>query len=290
MSITSAVRYVGRHPKALSQGLALTYISFIILLPVGAIFLEASKRPWKELWSLIAAPVAIETYKLSFGAALLAALINSVFGVILAWIFVRYEFTGKRLADGLVDLPFAMPAVVAGITIASLYGSGGVIGKYLEPGTLLGSLFQFVGINQVNLTTSIIGVVLAKVFVTLPFVVRTVQPVLIEIDPEIEEAAQTLGATPWQSFWLVIFPQLLPAIITGFTLAFARGVGEYGVVVMISGNIPYETMVSSVYIYRRLEAFDYSGATAVAIVLLVFSLTILVSTNILQAWSRRYDH
>lgn len=289
MPINSAVRSPVHPTKALSQGLALTYISFIILLPLGAIFLEASKRPWRDLWSVVTAPVAIEAYKLSFGASLVAALINSVFGLILAWILVRYDFPGKRLADGLVDLPFAMPAVVAGITLASLYGSGGVVGKYLDPGTFLGSFFQLLGIEQVNLTSSVAGVVLAKVFVTLPFVVRTVQPVLMEIDPEVEEAARTLGATSWQSFRRVIFPQLFPAILTGFTLAFARAVGEYGVVVMISGNIPYETMVASVYIYRRLEAYDYSGATAIAIVLLVFSLTILVCTNILQAWSRRYD-
>ena len=289
MFIGYAVRYPVHRNKALSQGLALTYISFILLLPLGAIFLEASKRPWGELWNLVTAPVAIESYKLSFFAALVAALINSVFGLILAWILVRYDFPGKRLADGLVDLPFAMPAVVAGITLASLYGSGGVVGQYFDPGTFLGNIFQLLGIKQVNLTTSVAGVILAKVFVTLPFVVRTVQPVLMEIEPEVEEVAYTLGANPWQSFWRVIFPQLLPAIITGFTLAFARAVGEYGVVVLLSGNIPFETMVASVYIYRRLEAYDYSGATAVAIVLLIFSLTILVCTNLLQVWSRRYD-
>jgi len=279
-----------RFHKALLQGLALTYISFIVLLPLSVIFLEASKRSWQELWQVVTAPAAVEAYKLSFGAAILAALINSVFGVILAWILVRYEFPGKRLADGLVDLPFAMPAVVAGIALLSLYGSGGVLGQYLDPGTFLGNGLRGLGIEQVNLTSSVFGVVFAKVFVTLPFVVRTVQPVLMEIEPEVEEAAHILGANDWQAFWRVIFPQLLPAILTGFTLAFARGVGEYGVVLMISGNIPYETMISSVYIYRRLEQYDYSGATAVAIVLLVFSLVILISTNLLQWWSRRYEN
>ncbi|KAF3886098.1 MULTISPECIES: sulfate ABC transporter permease subunit CysT [Nostocales] len=278
-----------RSYKALLQGLAVTYISFIVLLPLGVIFLEASKRSWQELWQVIAAPAAVEAYKLSFGAAFLAALINSVFGSILAWILVRYEFPGKRLADGLVDLPFAMPSVVAGIALVSLYGSGGVIGQYFDPGTFLGNNLQQLGIEQVNMTSSVFGVVFAKVFVTLPFVVRTVQPVLMEIEPEVEEAARILGANAWQSFWQVLFPQLLPAILTGFSLAFARAVGEYGVVVMISGNIPFETMISSVYIYRRLEEYDYSGATAVAIVLLVFSLAILICINLLQFWSRRYE-
>ncbi|MBD2076864.1 sulfate ABC transporter permease subunit CysT [Phormidium sp. FACHB-592] len=276
--------------RALFSGLVLTYLSFILLLPLGVIFLQASKRPWQELWQVITAPVAIEAYKLSFSAAILAALINSVFGMILAWILVRYDFPGKRFADGLVDLPFAMPAVVAGIALVSLYGPDGLLGRYLNPGTALGNGLQQLGFSPVNLTSSVIGVVFAKVFVTLPFVVRTVQPVLMELEPEVEEAAYVLGANDRQVFWRVIFPQLLPAILTGFTLAFARGVGEYGVVVLISGNIPYETMISSVYIYRRLEEYDYSGATAVAIVLLIVSLVVLICINLLQWWTRRYEN
>ncbi|OKH32709.1 sulfate ABC transporter permease subunit CysT [Calothrix sp. HK-06] len=278
-----------RFYRSLLQGLALTYISFILLLPLGAVFLEASKSSWSELWQVVTAPAAVAAYKLCFSAALLAAFINSVFGVILAWILVRYEFPLKRLADGLIDLPFAMPAVVAGIALLSLYGSSGVIGQYLEPTTFLGKTLRLLGIEQVNLTSSVVGVVFAKVFVTLPFVVRTVQPVLMEIEPEIEEAAHILGANSWQTFWRVIFPQILPAIFTGFTLAFARAIGEYGVVMIISGNIPYETMITSVYIYRRLEQYDYSGATAVAIVLLVISIVILICTNLLQLWSRKYE-
>ncbi|WNZ26743.1 sulfate ABC transporter permease subunit CysT [Leptolyngbya sp. NK1-12] len=281
----STPRHAGR---VLFVGLVLTYLSFILLLPLGVIFLEASKRPWSELWQVITAPVALKTYQLSFTAALLAATINSVFGVILAWILVRYDFPGKRFADGLIDLPFAMPAVVAGIALVSLYGPDGAVGRYLNPGTVLGDGLQQLGIDSVNLTSSVIGVVFAKVFVTLPFVVRAVQPVLLEIEPEVEEAAQLLGASDRQVFWRVILPQLRPAILTGFSLAFARAVGEYGVVVLISGNIPYETMISSVYIYRRLEEYDYAGATAVAIVLLVVSLVVLVCTNLLQWWSRRY--
>ncbi|MDM9384477.1 sulfate ABC transporter permease subunit CysT [Chlorogloeopsis sp. ULAP01] len=289
MSAISVTPSTQRFHQALLQGLALTYVSFIILLPLGAIFLQASKSSWQELGLVVTAPVAVEAYKLSFSAALLAALINSVFGVILAWILVRYNFPGRKLADGLVDLPFAMPAVVAGIALVSLYGSGGVVGQYFDSGTFLGNCLRQLGIEQVNLTSSVVGVVFAKIFVTLPFVVRTVQPVLMEIEPEVEEAAHSLGANSWQTFWRVIFPQLLPAILTGFTLAFARAVGEYGVVVMISGNIPFETMISSVYIYRRLEQYDYSGATAVAIVLLMFSLVILICTNLLYWWSRRYE-
>ncbi|MBD2034005.1 sulfate ABC transporter permease subunit CysT [Leptolyngbya sp. FACHB-321] len=276
--------------RALFSGLVLTYLSFILLLPLGVIFLQASKRPWQELWQVITAPAAIEAYKLSFSAAILAALINSVFGMILAWILVRYDFPGKRFADGLVDLPFAMPAVVAGIALVSLYGPDGLLGRHLNPGTALGNGLQQLGFSPVNLTSSVIGVVFAKVFVTLPFVVRTVQPVLMELEPEVEEAAYVLGANDRQVFWRVIFPQLLSAILTGFTLAFARGVGEYGVVVLISGNIPYETMISSVYIYRRLEEYDYSGATAVAIVLLIISLVVLVCINLLQWWARRYEN
>ena len=278
-----------RAGRVLFSGLVLTYLSFILLLPLGVIFLQASKRPWQELWQVITAPVAIEAYKLSFSAAILAALINSVFGVILAWILVRYDFPGKRFADGLVDLPFAMPAVVAGIALVSLYGPDGLLGRYLNSGAALGNGLQQLGFQPINLTSSVIGVVFAKVFVTLPFVVRTVQPVLMELEPEVEEAAYVLGANDRQVFWRVIFPQLLPAILTGFTLAFARGVGEYGVVVLISGNIPYETMISSVYIYRRLEEYDYSGATAVAIVLLIVSLVVLVCINLLQWWTRRYE-
>jgi sulfate transport system permease protein len=278
-----------RAGRVLFSGLVLTYLSFILLLPLGVIFLQASKRPWQELWQVITAPVAIEAYKLSFSAAILAALINCVFGVILAWILVRYDFPGKRFADGLVDLPFAMPAVVAGIALVSLYGPDGLLGRYLNSGAALGNGLQQLGFQPINLTSSVIGVVFAKVFVTLPFVVRTVQPVLMELEPEVEEAAYVLGANDRQVFWRVIFPQLLPAILTGFTLAFARGVGEYGVVVLISGNIPYETMISSVYIYRRLEEYDYSGATAVAIVLLIVSLVVLVCINLLQWWTRRYE-
>ncbi len=275
--------------SGLTWGLALVYLGLLLFLPVAGLFLKTLELPLPELWALVTTPVAVETYKLTFGGALIAALINMVFGVVLAWILVRYDFPGKRLADGLIDLPFAIPTAVAGLTLAVLYGPGGVLGQFLDPGTPLGNLFALLGIQEVRLAYSQFGVVLAMTFVTVPFVVRTVQPVLLEIEPALEEAASSLGATNWQTFRLVIFPQLLPAILTGFTLAFARAIGEYGSVVLISGNVPYETLTTPVYIFQRLEEFDYAGATAVSVVLLTLSLVILLSINALQAWSRRYD-
>jgi sulfate/thiosulfate transport system permease protein len=275
--------------SGLTWGLSLAYLGLLLFLPMAGLFLKTLERPLPELWALVTTPVAVETYKLTFGGAFIAALINMVFGVVLAWILVRYDFPGKRLADGLIDLPFAIPTAVAGLTLAVLYGPGGVLGQFLDPGTPLGSLFALFGIQEVRLAYSQFGVVLAMTFVTVPFVVRTVQPVLLEIEPALEEASSSLGATNGQTFRLVIFPQLLPAILTGFTLAFARAIGEYGSVVLISGNVPYETLTTPVYIFQRLEEFDYAGATAVSVVLLTLSLVILLSINALQAWSRRYD-
>jgi sulfate/thiosulfate transport system permease protein len=275
--------------QALTRGLVLTYLSFFILLPVAGLFWQASKRPFSDLWQLTTSPVAVDAYQLTFVSAVIAATINSIFGLILAWILVRYEFPGKRLADSLVDMPFAMPGVVAGITLVSLYAPGSTFGQFFDPGTPLGNLFQAFGVEEVNLTSSAIGVLMAQIFSTLPFVVRTVQPVLVELEPDVEESAYILGASPWQTFWRVLFPLLLPAILTGFTLAMARAIGEFGIILIISGNIPGETLVATVYVFQRLEEFDYSGATAVAIVLLVVSLILLISTNLLQRWSRRYD-
>jgi sulfate transport system permease protein len=271
------------------RGLVFTYLGFFILLPLVALVWQATKRPFSDLWQLTLSPVAVDAYKLTFASALLAAAINSIFGLILAWILVRYEFPGRRLADGLVDMPFAMPGVVAGITLVSLYAPGGLLGQFFDPGTPLGNLFQSFGVEEVNLSSSIAGVLMAQIFSTLPFVVRTVQPVLTELEPEVEESAYTLGASPWQTFWRVLLPQLLPALLTGFTLAVARGIGEFGIIFLISGNIPHETLVATVYIFQRLEEFDYSGATAVALVLLALSLVLLTGINLLQRWSRRYD-
>lgn len=289
----NGVRSPGKQQSNLSQnlirGLVFTYLSFFILLPPAGLVWQASKRSLPELWQVIVSDVALDAYKLTFVTSLLAATINSFFGLILAWILVRYEFPGRRLADGLVDMPFAMPGVVAGITLVSLYAPGGAIGQLFDPGTALGNFFQQFGVEEVNLTSSVVGVLMAQIFSTLPFVVRTVQPALVELEPEVEESAYTLGASSWQTFRRVIFPLLLPAILTGFTLALARAIGEFGIILIISGNIPHETLVSTVYVFQRLEEFDYSGATAVAIVLLILSLSLLTAVNLLQRWSRRYD-
>jgi sulfate transport system permease protein len=272
----------------LTRTLALVYIGFILILPLCAVVWQTSQRPLSDLIPLITNPVAIETYKLTFGTALVAGLINSLFGSILAWVLARYQFWGKRLVDGLVDLPFAMPTVIAGISLVSLYTSGGAIGQFFDPDTPLGRLFAQFGIEEVNLTASVFGVLLSQIFVTLPFVVRTLQPVLLELEPEVEEASALLGATGWQTFGRVILPQILPALLAGFSLAVARGIGEYGVVSLMSGNIPYETLVATVYVYQRLEEFDYVGATAIAGLLIVISLVLLGMINLLQWWSRRH--
>ncbi len=269
------------------RGLALTYISFMLLLPLGGMIWYASQRPVAEVLPLITDPVAIETYKLTFGSAIASAMINTIFGGILAWILTRYQFWGRRLVDGLVDLPFAMPAVVAGISLVSLYSPEGAFGQFFSADSWLGQWLAQMGIEELNLTASVFGVLMAQIFVTLPFVVRTLQPVLLELEPEVEEAAALLGANSWQIFWRITLPQILPAVLAGFSLAVARAIGEYGVVTLVSGNIPYKTLVSTVYVYQRLEEFDITGATAIAITLLIVSLLLLVLINLLQWWSRR---
>jgi len=285
----SKARSLHQHQPIFVWGLVLTYLSLLVVLPISSLFWKTSQASPAELWTRITDPVAVTAYFLSFSSALLAALINSVFGFILAWILVRHQFPGRRLADGLVDLPFAIPGVVAGITLLSLYGPGGLVGQWFDPDTPIGNFFQRLGIEEINFTASFLGLLLAQTFSSLPFVVRTVQPILLELESEVEEVAYTLGASAWQSFWRVLFPQLLPAILTGFTLALARGVGEFGIIFMISGNIPFETLVSTVYIFQRLEEFDFSGAAAVAIVLLTMSLVLLGCANWVQRWSRRWD-
>ncbi len=273
--------------SSLVRGLAFTYVGFLLLLPLAALILKAAETPPAALWELLTQPMAIASYQLTFGMALLAAAINSVFGFILAWILVRYDFPGRRLADGVIDLPFAMPSVVAGIGLMSLYSPVGAFGRWLRPDTPLGGFLAQFGAENVNLTSSVFGILLANLFVTLPFVVRSVQPAILAIEADVIEAAQTLGSLRWQTFRRIILPPLVPAIATGFTLAFARCVGEYGVVTLISGNIPFRTMISSVYIFRRLEAFDLSGATAVALLLLIFALAIIAAVNTVQWWSQR---
>jgi len=255
-------------------GLTLTWLSLIVLIPLASVFLRAANLSLPEFWAVVSAPRVVASYKLSFGMALGAAAINSLFGLMLAWCLVRYRFPGKKLIDALVDLPFALPTAVAGISLTALYAKTGWIGQILEP----------LGI-QVAFKPA--GVLVALVFIGLPFVVRTVQPVLEDLDVENEEAAICLGAGRWRTFRYVILPTILPALLTGFTLAFARAVGEYGSVIFIAGNIPMVSEITPLMIITKLEQFDYAGATAVGEVMLLISFALLLLINGLQAWAAR---
>ncbi|MFC3531788.1 sulfate ABC transporter permease subunit CysT [Vogesella facilis] len=258
----------------LSLGFTLTYLSLIVLIPLSAVFIRASGLSLDAFWEAVTAPRVLASYRLSFGMALLAAAINSVFGLLLAWALVRYRFAGKKLVDALVDLPFALPTAVAGIALTALYAGNGWLGQYLEP---LGIKVAF----------GPLGVLVALVFIGLPFVVRTVQPVLEDLETELEEAASSLGAHRWQTFRHVILPVLQPALMTGFALAFARAVGEYGSVIFIAGNIPMVSEITPLMIISKLEQYDYAGATAIAGVMLVLSFLLLLAINGLQAWQAK---
>ena len=258
----------------LTLGFTLAYLSLIVLIPLSAVFIKSLGIGWDGLWEILSSERILKSLQLSFTAAIVAALVNVVFGLLLAWCLVRYSFPGKRIVDALVDLPFALPTAVAGIALTSLYAPTGWIGQYLEP----------IGI-QVAYTP--IGITLALIFIGLPFVVRTVQPVLSDLETELEEAASALGANRFQIVTKVIFPILLPALITGFALAFARGVGEYGSVIFIAGNQPFETEIAPLMIISRLEEYDYAGATTIAVVMLLISFVMLFLINLLQAWASR---
>lgn len=260
----------------LTMGLTLLYLSLLVLIPLSMLFFKTSTLPWPKIWSTITDPEAVAAYKLSFFASLAGASINVVFGVIVAWVLVRYQFFGKKIVDALVDLPFALPTAVAGIALTAVYAPNGWIGKYLEP-------------RGIKVVFAPPGVVLALIFIGLPFVVRTIQPVLEDLDAEIEEAATSLGASRWQTIIRVLLPPLGPAILTGFALAFARAIGEYGSVVFISGNLPMKTEITPLLIMAKLENYDYAGATALACVMLVASFALLLLINLIQWWSsRRY--
>ncbi len=258
----------------LSLGFTLAYLSLIVLIPLSAVFIKSLGIGWDGLWEILSSERILKSLQLSFTTALLAAFINVVFGLLLAWCLVRYSFPGKRLVDALIDLPFALPTAVAGIALTSLYAPTGWIGQYLEP----------LGI-QVAYTP--IGITLALIFIGLPFVVRTVQPVLSDVETELEEAASALGATRFQTITKIILPILFPALLTGFALAFARGVGEYGSVIFIAGNQPFETEIAPLMIISRLEEYDYAAATTIAVVMLLISFSILFLINLLQAWASR---
>ena len=258
----------------LSLGYTLVYLSLLVLIPLSAVFLKTATLGWSEFWAVVSAPRVVASYKLSFGASLLAAAINAVFGLMLAWALVRYTFPGKKLIDALVDLPFALPTAVAGIALTALYAGNGWVGSILQP---LGLKVAFTPL----------GVLVALVFIGVPFVVRTVQPILEDLETELEEAAASLGAQRWQTFTRVILPILLPALLTGFALAFARAVGEYGSVIFIAGNIPMVSEITPLMIITKLEQYDYAGANAIAAVMLVFSFALLLVINLLQAWSAK---
>lgn len=256
------------------MGLTLAYLSLLVLIPLAGLVLKTTELTWAQFWTTVTAPRAVATYRLTVGTALGAACINSVFGMIVAWVLVRYDFPAKRLIDGLVDLPFAMPTAVAGIALTSIYSANGWVGHYAEP---LG----------IHIAFTPLGILVALTFIGLPFVVRTVQPVLQDIEVELEEASASLGADRWQTIRRVIMPMVLPALLTGFTLAFARALGEYGSVVFISGNQPMRTEITTLLIMTKLEQYDYPGATAIATVMLSVSLAMLLAINGLHGWARR---
>ncbi len=258
----------------LTMGFALVYLSLVVLVPLSTLALGATRLTWAETWATFTAPRTLAAYRLSLGGALIAAGVNAVFGLVIAWVLVRYRFPGRRLLDTLVDLPFALPTAVAGISLTAIYAPTGVIGGLLERA-------------GIHAAYSPLGIIIAMTFVSLPFVVRTTQPVLEDIDREVEEAAATLGADRRQAFVRVILPAVLPAVLTGFAMAFARAVGEYGSVVFISGNMPGHTEIVPLLIMTRLEEYNYAGATAVALALLVLSFVMLLVINLLQAWARR---
>jgi sulfate transport system permease protein len=258
----------------LSLGFTLVYLSLIVLIPLSAVFLKTTHMTWDSFVAAVASPRVVASYKLTFGAALLAAAVNAFFGLMLAWGLTRYSFPGRKIVDALIDLPFALPTAVAGIALTAIYAKTGWIGSIIEP---LG----------IHVAFTPLGVLVALTFIGLPFVVRTVQPVLEDLETEFEEAAASLGATRWQAFQRVVFPALLPALLTGFALAFARAVGEYGSVIFIAGNIPMVSEITPLIIITKLEQFDYLGASAVAAVMLVVSFVLLLLVNGLQAWTAR---
>ena len=258
----------------LALGFTLFYLALIVLIPLSAAFLKTFTMSWDAFWNAVSSERVVASYKLSFGASLIGAFLNVIFGGIVAWVLVRYRFPGKKIIDALVNLPFALPTAVAGIALTALYSPNGWIGRYLEP---LGIKVAFTPL----------GVVVALTFIGLPFVVRTVQPVLEEAERELEEAAASLGANRLQTFWKVIFPTILPALLTGFALAFARATGEYGSVIFIAGNMPMVSEITPLFIITKLEQYDYAGATAIAVVMMAVSFVLLLTINLLQAWTRK---
>lgn len=276
----SRVAAGGRHSVlpgfGLTMGFTLLYLGLIVLLPLAALAVTAGSLTWAELSARVADPRVLAAYRVSFGAAFAAAVINAVFGFVVAWVLVRYRFPARRLVDAMVDLPFALPTAVSGIALTTIFSANGWVGRWLEP----------LGIRVVFTWT---GIVVALTLIGLPFVVRTLQPALEELEVELEEAAASLGASRWETFRRVILPSVTPALLTGFAMAFARGVGEYGSVIFIAGNLPMRTEIAPLLIVTRLEQYDYAGATAIALVMLLASFAMLLAINALQWWSRRHQ-
>ncbi|MDN5753150.1 MAG: sulfate ABC transporter permease subunit CysT [Nitrosospira sp.] len=258
----------------LALGFTLIYLSLIVLIPLSAAFIRTFELTWAEFWAVVTSPRVVASYRLTFGASFAAALVNAAFGLLVAWVLVRYRFPGKKMVDAMVDLPFALPTAVAGIALTAIYAGNGWIGQFLEP---LGIKIAFTPI----------GIFVALTFIGLPFVVRTVQPVLEDIESELEEAAAMLGANRLQTFSRIILPTVFPALMTGFALAFARAIGEYGSVIFIAGNMPMISEITPLLIITKLEQYDYAGATALAVVMLVISFVLLLIINLLQWWGRR---
>ena len=260
----------------LSLGFTTLYLSLLVLIPLSMVFIETSKLGWGEFIEIVTSERVLHSYKISFGTAIAAAAINAVFGLIVAWVLVRYSFPGKRILDALIDLPFALPTAVAGITLTTLYSTNGWIGQFFEP-------------LNIKIAFTPLGITIALTFIGLPFIVRMVQPVLQDIEKEVEEAAESLGASRFQIFRKVIFPEVFPALLSGFSLAFARGLGEYGSVVFIAGNMPMKTEIAPLMIMTKLEQFDYAGATAIAVVMMIISFLCLIMINLIQMWSRKHE-
>ena len=258
----------------LTMGFTLAWLSLIVLIPLSALFLRAAGLGWSEFLAVGFSERAMAAYRISFGTALAAAVINGVFGLLTAWVFVRYEFPGKRVLNAMVDLPFALPTAVAGIALTALYSPNGWVGQFLDP---LG----------IKVAYTPIGITIALIFIGLPFIVRSVEPVLADVSVDVEDAALSLGARPWQVFLRVILPAILPALLTGFALALARGIGEYGSVIFIAGNMPFKSEIAPLLIVTQLEQYDYAAATAIATVMLLASFAMLLVINVIQAWTRR---
>lgn len=288
---------------SLSLGYTVFYLSLVVLIPFAALFIKACSGTWSHFYEVVTDPRVVASYKLSFGLSLVAALINGFFGVLLAWALVRYDFPGRRLADALVDLPFALPTAVAGLSLTAIYAPNGIVGNlfaydqwlgsWFAPGTALNawisttSFATYLGPTSLRISFTSLGILIALTFIGLPFVVRTVQPVIADLSLEYEEAAACLGASRWYTFRKVVLPGLLPSILAGITMAFGRAVGEYGSVVFISGNMPYRTEITPLLIIMKLEEFDYVGAAAIGLVMLIASFGIVLLANAIQSWGAR---